>query len=356
MSNQPEEHERLLGENRSPQRIDNQQRRNNISSSTQNDIDDTFSSIITGILTFTLFVTLIGFLTGAWFVQQQSHRPYIVTLLLLSIVPSIFILYFAYYWRNKASAPVPLIIGCYLIGIFMALPVALVESIVTESLFPERPKGSVAPALTTRETSKIVFSVFCTAFFCVALIEEGAKFLYTWYRKTTSDEFLTSYGIVIVALTCSLGFASLENAAYIFHPSSRLSDAFETALARAIMSVPLHACCGALIGIGFARRRLNERNPNKKVGFVGFILFWPVVIHGLYDVVLMIPDALKHIPAHDHNVLERVGMFVSSVCVVLGCYLAMTFGRNLVKETEGEVARQVKWPSGEALEQASGCA
>ena len=52
MSNQPEEHERLLGENRSPQRIDNQQRRNNISSSTQNDIDDTFSSIITGILTF----------------------------------------------------------------------------------------------------------------------------------------------------------------------------------------------------------------------------------------------------------------------------------------------------------------
>ncbi len=49
-------------------------------------------------------------------------------------------------------------------------------------------------------------------------------------------------------------------------------------------------------------------------------------------------------------------MFVSSVCVVLGCYLAMTFGRNLVKETEGEVARQVKWPSGEALEQASGCA
>ena len=96
MSNQPEEHERLLGENRSPQRIDNQQRRNNISSSTQNDIDDTFSSIITGILTFTLFVTLIGFLTGAWFVQQQSHRPYIVTLLLLSIVPSIFILYFAY--------------------------------------------------------------------------------------------------------------------------------------------------------------------------------------------------------------------------------------------------------------------
>lgn len=349
-----EEQESLLGSER-PRRINNQR----IRQETQNDIDTTFSSIVTGILTFTLFVTLIGFLTGAWFVQQQSHRPYVVVLLLLSIVPAIFILYFAYYWRNKASAPVPLVIGCYLIGIFMALPVALVEGLVTESLFPERQKGAVTPAVTRQETSKIVFNVFCTAFFCVALIEEGAKFLYTWYRKSTSDEFLTSYGIVIVALTCSLGFASLENAAYIFHPSSRLSDAFQTALARAIMSVPLHACCGALIGIGFARRRLIERGQNKdtkKAGFIGFILFWPVIIHGLYDVVLMIPDALVHIPAQDRQLLERIGLFISSICVVFGCYLAYSLGKSLVKETEGEVVRQVKWPSGEALEQASGCA
>ena len=345
------ENERLLGNER-PRRIERR-----VSRPTIDGADATFSSIVTGVLTFTLFVTLIGFLTGAWFVQQQSHRPYIVHLLLLSIIPSVFILYFAYYWRNKDSVPVPLVIGCYLVGIFMALPVALVESLVTESLFPERPKGSIQPALTTAETSKIVVSVFCTAFFCVALIEEGAKFLYTWYRKTTSDEFITSYGLVVVALTCSLGFASLENASYIFHPSSRLSDAFETALARAIMSVPLHACCGALIGIGFARRRLKERDPSKKdqVGFVGSILFWPVMIHGLYDVVLMIPDALKHIPAPQHYIIERAGMFISSICVVLGCYLAMSLGKALIKDTEGEVARQVKWPSGEAIEQASGC-
>ena len=44
------------------------------------------------------------------------------------------------------------------------------------------------------------------------------------------------------------------------------------------------------------------------------------------------------------------------IALIFLSYLAMTFGRNLVKETEGEVARQVKWPSGEALEQASGCA
>ena len=137
------ENERLLGNER-PQRIERR-----VSRPTIDGADATFSSIVTGVLTFTVFVTLIGFLTGAWFVQQQSHRPYIVHLLLLSIIPSVFILYFAYYWRNKDSVPVPLVIGCYLVGIFMALPVALVESLVTESLFPERPKGSIQPALTT---------------------------------------------------------------------------------------------------------------------------------------------------------------------------------------------------------------
>ena len=127
------ENERLLGNER-PQRIERR-----VSRSTIDGADATFSSIVTGVLTFTLFVTLIGFLTGAWFVQQQSHRPYIVQFRSCYYSVGIHIVH-AYYWRNK-----DLVLSLLLVDlgwIFMALP-CVVESLVTESLFPERPKGSI---------------------------------------------------------------------------------------------------------------------------------------------------------------------------------------------------------------------
>jgi protease PrsW len=318
--------------------------------STTGEDDNLLQTILTFILTFTLVVVLVGLLTGAWWVQTREHRPYIVWLLLSSIVPSVMLLYFAYYWKNRDCAPVPLVIGSYLAGIFMALPVALVEAIVTESAFPERPKNGVVTA--DRNTVKIVLQVFAVAFICVACVEEGGKILYTYYRARQSGRYLTPYGIVIVGLACSLGFASLENAAYIFRPTSRVSDAFEIAFARALMSTPLHGTCGVLIGIGIAKR-LRRGQKGHWCG----AMFYSVLIHGLYDVVLMLPEALKYIPESHHNILERVGMAISSLTVVFATFLAYESGKELLLNTRSDRPElpAPKWPSGEAFEHASGC-
>ena len=309
------------------------------------------NSLLTCMITSILFVVLIGLLTGAWWVQSSTHRPYIVVLLLASIVPSVALLWYAFYFRNKDCAPTPLVVGSYLAGIFMAFPVALVESLVTEVVFPEHNKSKAVTG--DKNVFRMVALTIVVAFGCVAFVEEGGKILYTWYRERVSRGYLTPYGIVIVALAVSLGFASLENAAYIFRPTSRVDDAFQIALARAVMSTPLHGTCGVLIGVGIARRTRGV-----KQGACLHAIWASVFIHGLYDVVLMLPDALKFIPEAHQDILTRVGFSVSSAVVVFATCWAYNEGRDLLLETieERPELRAPKWPSSTAMEHASGCA
>jgi len=114
-------------------------------------------------------------------------------------------------------------------------------------------------------------------FIVIALVEEAVKFYVVMRLTYRHSAFNEPYDGMVYAITVSLGFAALENIMYV----SR--GGIPVAVARMLLAVPAHALFGAFMGyyIGHARfSRGNER------GFLSRALFFPVLLHGVYDVLL----------------------------------------------------------------------
>ena len=87
--------------------------------------------------------------------------------------------------------------------------------------------------------------------FLAGFTEETLKFigifLFFWDRV----EFDEPIDAVIYGTLISLGFATFENYEYVYvYPQDLAQDLtrFSVALDRAVTSIPMHACCGILMG------------------------------------------------------------------------------------------------------------
>lgn len=115
------------------------------------------------------------------------------------------------------------------------------------------------------------------AFALAAIPEELAKYLFLrrHIRSHHCDEPMD--GMVYGALV-SLGFAAAENVLYV------LQGGLHVGFWRAFTAVPLHASCGALMGLALASAKLLGPGPGRGLWPA---LAVPVLIHGLYDWPLM---------------------------------------------------------------------
>jgi RsiW-degrading membrane proteinase PrsW (M82 family) len=121
------------------------------------------------------------------------------------------------------------------------------------------------------------------AFFRAGFLEETLKYLSVCfiYRK---DYVADPSALVLYAITAACGFALAENLEYVLSSASASSEqAITTAIVRAVLSIPLHAGTGAIIGSLLARRRFVGRKvPSEHLGFCRIIVP-PVLFHGCYD-------------------------------------------------------------------------
>jgi RsiW-degrading membrane proteinase PrsW (M82 family) len=115
------------------------------------------------------------------------------------------------------------------------------------------------------------------AFVLAAIPEELAKYLFLrrHIRSHHCDEPMD--GMVYGALV-SLGFAAAENVLYV------LQGGLSVGFWRAFTAVPLHASCGALMGLALASRKLLGPGPGR--GLLSALVV-PILVHGLYDWPLM---------------------------------------------------------------------
>lgn len=135
-----------------------------------------------------------------------------------------------------------------------------------------------------------------SAFLLAAIPEELAKYLFLrrHIRSHHCDEPMD--GLVYGALV-SLGFAAVENVFYV------LQCGVWNGVFRAFTAVPMHASCGALMGLALARGKLQGAGPGR--GLLPALAV-PIVIHGLYDWPLL---ALEHGPsAQPGEALSAVAM------------------------------------------------
>jgi RsiW-degrading membrane proteinase PrsW (M82 family) len=132
-------------------------------------------------------------------------------------------------------------------------------------------------------------SVFFRFFIHIALAEELGRFItlrlfFSFHRCRTGasspaghenpEDEGSSFGTA-VGLAAGLGFAVIESASY------GAAD-LNIALLRAVTAAPLHGACGARVGSA-------AFTPLKQPGRTLFRLLSAVVIHGMYDFIIISP-------------------------------------------------------------------
>ncbi|MCL2396543.1 MAG: PrsW family glutamic-type intramembrane protease [Defluviitaleaceae bacterium] len=129
----------------------------------------------------------------------------------------------------------------------------------------------------TGQLGEAAYSSFAVA----ALVEEGFKFVALFFLVWRNNNLNERLDGIVYAVFISLGFAGVENVLYVFSPHL---GGLETALGRAVISVPSHSFFGIIMGYHFA---LAKFEPNKRAQhlFTAFFAAWAV--HGVYNFILL---------------------------------------------------------------------
>ena len=197
-------------------------------------------------------------------------------LVIAAVIPVVF-LCFLIFINDTHKEPLGLLFKIFTLGFFSSIPIVIIE-LVLDYLFPN-----------DNITSLLLMCI--NTFFCVALVEEGFKWLITRFFGYNSKEFDEIYDVIVYAVFVSLGFACCENILYV------LGNGLGNAIMRAILSVPGHACDGVLMGYFFALAKLNRNKNNKELSVIFMILslLVPCLTHTIYDALLFGFDNTENI-------------------------------------------------------------
>ena len=171
-----------------------------------------------------------------------------VTLLVTIGAPLVIIAFIVY--SDKFIEPLDLILKTFFLGIFLCIPAGELNSWLIQS-----PDQSYFAGLT----------------------EESLKFIILYFYIRPKAAFNEPMDAIVYGTIASLGFATLENLTYVYSGSPE-SDSFTIAIIRAISAIPLHACCGIIMGYFFG---LHAFLGSKSALIKSLII--PISIHATYN-------------------------------------------------------------------------
>ena len=113
--------------------------------------------------------------------------------------------------------------------------------------------------------------------FLAGFTEEPLKFLAFMLFIKANIEFDEPMDAIVYGTIISLGFATYENIEYVYLYNEEFSS-FYIAILRAISAIPLHACCGVIMGyyIGLYTFKGSYK-------YIVQALLIPILIHALYN-------------------------------------------------------------------------
>jgi RsiW-degrading membrane proteinase PrsW (M82 family) len=192
-------------------------------------------------------------------------------LLFLSIAPGFAICLFIYLKDKYNREPIALLLLTFVLGMMSALPCIYLETKASKFL---------GTALIELQSPSYV-SVILQSFFVIGLVEEGVKYFTTKKFAFHRKEFDEPFDGIVYSVMVSMGFATIENAGYVF------LHGFNTGLMRMFLSVPAHAAFAVLMGyyIGLAKFNLVKRRVYLLQGLLLAVLF-----HGIYDSFLFLAE------------------------------------------------------------------
>lgn len=184
-------------------------------------------------------------------------------LLAAAVAPSAALIYYFYARDKYEKEPRMLLLKAFLMGGGLVIPVLFVEMNVNVFEIAE----------------DNLFAAGFTAFVVAGLVEESFKFMFFFLYVWKNREFNEMYDGIVYAVFISLGFATVENLAYV------LSTGLSTAIIRSVTAVPAHALFAVAMGYYLGIAKFARPEYRQKYIWLGFIS--PVILHGIYDFILL---------------------------------------------------------------------
>ena len=195
-------------------------------------------------------------------------------IVLIAVIPALIMMIFIYFQDNHEREPLGLLLKIFGLGVLSAVPSIICEAIAEKLI-----------NVTFGGTFLIYHMV--TAFFGVAIIEEGFKFLAAYMVTWRNKHFNYKFDGVIYCLFGSMGFAAIENVLYLFRAEA--DAVVGRGIQRGLLAIPAHAMCAILMGYFYGNAKYaksyGDRPGVKKNLFMGFII--ACSLHGFYDFCLM---------------------------------------------------------------------
>jgi len=183
-------------------------------------------------------------------------------LITLALAPVLIILFYIYFRDKYEKEPLRMLLYALLAGALIVIPVVFVEKLLMAS----NPFADKVP------------SAAYVAFVVAGFTEELFKFIALYLVVWKSPAFNEKFDGIVYAVFISLGFAAVENVMYV-------SDGgLNVALSRALTAVPAHALFGVRMGYYFG---ISHMYPELRKSMLRMALFIPIVLHGIYDFILM---------------------------------------------------------------------
>lgn len=187
-------------------------------------------------------------------------------LILLSILPVAILLIIIYCNDKFEKEPVGMLTKAFLGGALSVFPITMVELLLEKAM----PSNYFAAGA-------------YDAFVVAAFSEEFFKFLILYILVWRSKYFNEYFDGIVYSVFVSLGFACVENIMYV------VPNGFTVAVSRSVLAVPAHFFFGTVMGYYFSMAKFF---PRKRTSFIVKSLVFAIILHGLYDVLLMWNDGL----------------------------------------------------------------
>jgi len=185
-----------------------------------------------------------------------------MNLLILALAPVLVVAFYIYLRDKYEREPIALLVLAFVAGCLITIPVSIIEGWLS------------VPA----QSMQTYASAGWTAFVVDAFTEELFKFIALMILFWNNKNFNEKFDGIVYAVFISLGFAAIENIMYVMEGGASVG------ILRAFTAVPAHALFGIVMGyqVGLARFF-----PGEKSWRLFLALAIPILLHGIYDFILM---------------------------------------------------------------------
>jgi RsiW-degrading membrane proteinase PrsW (M82 family) len=223
-------------------------------------------------------------------------------------------------YRDRLPEPPKVVFITFLLGALATIPILIVNVLLVAVFgFPE--------SVTTIRDALVM------SFISAALVEELFKFAVLRGYAARHDAFDEPYDGIVYGVAASLGFAFVENLLYVFMTSTSFDERLVVAVMRAILSVPLHANCGAIMGFAIGVARFSQGPA--RIAWTLFGLGAAIVLHGVYNTFVFSAETTTVVNAG----LEWACFLAAVVTAAVGAAAASLLAARLRRDQHRRHAR-----------------